>query len=63
MEHENSFPPPPPPLNQKKPQGKINPIDFLIDNHPNKTNVKSVVKPPKNYEVVYVNDESKCSDK
>ena len=30
----------------------------MIENHPSKTNVRVVVKPPKNYEVVYVNDES-----
>ena len=31
---------------------------FLIDNHPSKKNVRAVVKPPKNYEVVCVNDKS-----
>ena len=30
----------------------------MIDNHPRKTNVRAVGKPPKNYEVVCVNDES-----
>ena len=31
---------------------------FLIDIHPSKKNVRAVVKPPKNYEVVCVNDKS-----
>ena len=30
----------------------------MIDNHPSKRYVETVVKPPKNYEVVCVNDES-----
>ena len=29
----------------------------MIENHPSKTNVRAVVKPPKNYEVVCVNNE------
>ena len=54
MEHDNSSPPP----NKKYPQRKNKSTDFLIDNHSSKNNVRVVVKPPKHYEVVCVNDES-----
>ena len=55
MEHDNSSLPP---LNKKYPQRKSKSTKFLIDKRPSKTNVRAVVKPTKNYEVVYVNDES-----
>ena len=60
MEHDNYSLPP---LNKKYPQRKSKSTKLSIDNHPSKTNVRAVVKPTKNYEVVYVNDKSKCSDK
>ena len=55
MEHDNSSPSL---LNKKYPQRKRSRTDFLIDNHPSKTNIRAVVKPPKNYEVVCVDDKS-----
>ena len=44
-------------LRKIHPQRKRNSTDFLIDNRPNKTNVRAVVKPPKNYDVICINDE------
>ena len=55
MEHDNSSPPP---LNKKYPQRKTKSTDFLIDNHTSNANIRAVVKPPKIFEVVCVNDES-----
>ena len=55
MEHDNSSPPSP---NKKYPQRKTKFTDFLIDRYLSKTNIRAIVKPPKNYEVVCVNDES-----
>ena len=55
MEHDNSSPSSP---NKKYPQRKTKFTDFLIDRYLSKTNIRAIVKPPKNYEVVCVNDES-----
>ena len=56
IEHDNYSPH----TNKKYPQRIRISTYFLIDNHPSKTNVRVVVKLPKNYEVICVNDEYLC---
>ena len=45
-------------LTKKYPQRKRKSTNFFIVNHRSKTNVRIIVKPRKNYEVVCINDES-----